>query len=166
MIAIGIDPGSQGGVAFLDTDTGQAHGEIVDTKDVRELADLIRQRLADEPDGQRVHVAIEKVQAMPGGGKRRMGASSAFTFGKAAMGAEAVAILLGLPWSYVRPQDWTALALDSRPKPKAQKDRKAAVLNAARDRWPGAGLKRQKDGAIGEALWMALFVARREYGTK
>lgn len=52
------------------------------------------------------HAYIEKVQAMPGGGERRMGASSAFSFGHSAGLVEGVITGAGIPLTLVSPPTW------------------------------------------------------------
>lgn len=156
MIYVGVDPGSTGACAFLDGH--EAWGDLVDTRDAHALADLLRP-LRERLPG--VLVAVEKVQAMPGGGKRRMGATSAFSFGYSAGTIEGVCVALGLPTTLVAPQRWVPIALANRARPAEQKARKEAIRAAARSRWPAVGLSRVKDGALADALWIAE-AARRE----
>lgn len=53
-----------------------------------------------------IHACIEKVQAMPGGGKRKMGATGAFTFGHAAGFVEGLIAGAGIPYTLTTPQAW------------------------------------------------------------
>ena len=151
---IGIDPGKTGAVAFLRGSEGW--GEIVDTGDGYAVAELIRSQLREHAS---VHAAIEKVSAFPG-----QGVSSSFNFGASWGVARGVCAALQIPVTLVTPQRWNKLAFQGRNKPSGKPERKAAVLQIARERWPRASLKRVKDGAIGEALFMALVAQRDEGG--
>ncbi len=152
--SVGIDPGATGAVAWLDGE-GVACGVLLDTGDPTALRDA----LAPLASGaRRVHVGVEKVSAWPG-----MGVVGAFRFGGAFVGPRVACAMLGLPVSLVLPQRWNDVAFEGRARPKEKADRKRAALAGARERWPSADLKRVKDGAIAEALWIALYVARREF---
>ncbi len=150
MIYVGIDPGATGAISFL-APVDAAWGERLDTKDGRALFDALQ---AAKVEHGSVHVAVEKVHSMP-----RQGVASSFKFGMAYGAACAVVQALGFPLHLVTPQAWYKLALDQRTKPKAPREKKAAVLASAQDRWPGARLGKG-DGAIAEALWMAEWLRR------
>ena len=157
MIALGCDPGKTGGIARIDTITGEIRAQLLDTSSAPEVADTLRSFMADTVAGARIICGVEKVHSMP-----KQGVSSSFAFGRSLGIVEGALSALGLPWVYVRPQEWRKLALADRPKPKGAKEGKKAVLEAARARWPDAPLKRVKDSGVADALFIALCVARRE----
>ena len=164
MIVCGIDPGKTGAIAFLDTATGQGWGELVDTMDGASMwAPLTAHDIRA--------VGVEKVSSSP-----QMGVASSFKFGMAYGSALSVVACLGLPLIHVSPRQWQALAFKNQPRPKSgkgvgksgqyatQKARKMAVLKAARERWPMASLDRVKDGALADALFIALATAKEVGG--
>ena len=123
MIVAGADPGADGAVAFLDAETCRvialvdmpmSAGELR----VRELAVDLLAAL----DGRRCgHLWVEKQQPFAGGGKRTMGATSAFALGQRYMAVCAIAACHGWPYEVVSPRVWKrhfniaadkALALD------------------------------------------------------
>lgn len=101
---MGIDPGLSGACAFYFTDHPlhvSVHdmpvvGGIVEGASLKLMLEKIR------PD----HAFIEQVNAMPGGGKRRMGATSAFNFGRSCGIPLGVIQGMGIPHTFVRPQEW------------------------------------------------------------
>lgn len=102
-----IDPGASGAVAILSRD-GRilAHCPMPTIKsgkttrvNAAALAGFLR-----ECDVTACY--LERVGAMPGGGERRMGASSAFNFGHSAGVVEGVIAALGIPLHLVAPQVW------------------------------------------------------------
>lgn len=151
--AVGIDPGASGAVAWIDQ-CGQTFGLVLDTGDPTAVLDVLRPLVARMPN---VHVGIEKVSAWPGAG-----VSGMFRFGGAFAVPQALCVALGLPFSLVLPGAWNDAAFEARTRPTDKAERKRAALRAARERWPGAPLSRAKDGAVAEALWIALVVARRQ----
>jgi len=95
-------------------------------------------------------VVVESVHSFSG-----QGVASTFKFGTAFGGAIALAERLRCPWHLVTPQAWKkALKLDSD---------KTKSLVMARELWPDAPLKRQKDNGRAEALLMAYWL-RNENG--
>ena len=79
----------------------------------------------------------------------KQGVSSTFKFGMAFGAALALAERLGTTVHMVTPQQWKkTLKLDSD---------KSKSLAMARDLWPNAPLKRQKDNGRAEALLMAYY---------
>jgi crossover junction endodeoxyribonuclease RuvC len=52
------------------------------------------------------HAYLEQVGAMPGGGERKSGASSMFTFGHAAGVVEGILQGMAIPYTLVTPQAW------------------------------------------------------------
>lgn len=162
MICIGIDPGAAGAVAFLNTRTREAWGEVVDTKngpDLVELLDKYEFGRSDD-DGEVAHAAVEKVHSSP-----QMGVKSAFSFGESLGVIRGVLAALHIPYRMVMPGDWYKVALHGRARPKKPAEKKKAVLAAAREQFPGARLDRVKDGAVGEALFMARWLEKELHGS-
>ena len=149
-----IDPGAAGAVAFLDVQTGEAFGDVVDTSDGAALAELLR---AQAP---RI-VGIE----VPVGRPPKTGGFAQLTKQWRAIGcAEGVVLALGIPLVRIQPQQWQRAAFAGRAKPKSYAERKRLSLRLARERWPGARLDRIKDSGLADALWMALVVSRQQPG--
>lgn len=106
MIALGIDPGAHGALAFFNPDHG-----ILDIIDMPIVAvkrgaktknEISAQMLAAIVRARRVDRAIlEKVGAMPG-----QGVSSMFAFGRGVGTIEGVLAALHVPVDYVTPQTW------------------------------------------------------------
>lgn len=102
-----IDPGCTGAIAILGDD-----GDYLDHL----VMPIIKVGSSSRVNGAAVaaflsqhnpsHAYVEKVQAMPGGGKRKMGATSAFTFGHAAGLVEGVITGAGIPMTLVSPPAW------------------------------------------------------------
>lgn len=156
MILIGIDPGAMGAVGFLDTRTRRAWGEVVDTKDGHALRDLLdAYEFGSHDDGSKAQAVVERVHSSP-----QMGVKSAFSFGESFGVIRGVLCALNIPHTFVTPAAWYAVALAGRARPKKPAEKKKAVLAAAREQFPDARLDRVKDGAIGEALFMARWLER------
>jgi hypothetical protein len=154
VITAAIDPGVQGAVAFLDTATGQAWGETLDTGDATALAELLR---AQAP----ARVAVE----VPVGRPPQTGGYAQISRQWRAIGcAEGVVLALGLPLVRVQPREWQRAAFAGQAKPASYAERKRLSLRLARERWPGAHLARAKDSGLADALWIACAVARCEAG--
>ncbi len=115
MIYIGIDPGLNGAIAFLDTEKG--HLSVLDmpvlevkrnNKTKREvspvaLADILRAGIG--PFGPIPHSVLERVGAMPG-----QGVSSVFSFGRSVGIVEGILAALMIPVNIVTPQVWQKAA--------------------------------------------------------
>lgn len=152
MIVAAVDPGVAGAVAFLDTHTGRAWGEILDTTDGASLAEILR---AQEPGV----VGIE----VPVGRPPHTGGYAQISRQWRAIGcAEGSVLALGLPLVRVQPKAWQRLAFAGRTKPKTYAERKRHALRLARERWPGAHLDRVKDSGLADALWIAAAVAQAD----
>ena len=107
---LAVDPGASGGIAWLSPDNAMAW-KMPDTP--RDLWDLLYD-LAGKSD----RAVIERVQATPGGGNkdddgkntRKMGAKSAFAFGRSfgelRMVLTACSALRGVPYEEVAPGVW------------------------------------------------------------
>jgi hypothetical protein len=154
MLVAAIDPGVQGGIAFLNMKTGEAFGETIDTTDAPALADLLR---AHAPRTVGVEVPI--------GRPPKTGGYAQLTRQWRSVGcAEGVVMALGLPLVRIQPQQWQRLAFAGHAKPKTYAERKRLSLRLARERWPGARMDRAKDSGLADALWMALAVSRQQPG--
>lgn len=151
---LAIDPGLTGAIAFYHPsapdlvavdDMPVAGGEV----DALTLAAQIRMMAPDLG-------LVERVNAMPGGGKRKMGATSAFNFGCSYAIARTVVSLCGVPLHLVQPAAWKrAYALGGGPESK-----EAARALALR-LFPGSAgrFARKKDAGRAEAALMAKFAA-------
>lgn len=150
MIVAAIDPGAEGGLAFLDTRTGNAWAEPTDTCDGVALAELLR---AQAPG----IVAVE----VPVGRPPHTGGYAQISAQWRSVGcAEGVVMALGLPLVRIQPKVWQRVAFAGRAKPASYTERKRLSLRLARERWPGARLDRAKDSGLADALWVAFVVSR------
>lgn len=107
---LGIDPGCTGALVVM-TDGGNyvAHLDMptvkVGTKsrvNGAAVAAFIRETIGEF----NAHAYLEQVGAMPGGGERKSGASSMFTFGHAAGVVEGILQGMAIPYTLVTPQAW------------------------------------------------------------
>lgn len=150
MLYLGIDPGFSGAWGLIDH-----HGQYRACGDMHHtdkylLTQFVFEEIVDALHGDDHEVVVETVHSMP-----KQGVASSFKFGVAYGGAVALAERLNSAWHMVTPQVWKrALKLDSD---------KQKSLALARQLWPEAPLKRQKDNGRAEALLMAYWL-RKEYG--
>ena len=91
---IGIDPGVNGGIAWI-TDGKPCVEKMPDT--LQDLWELLRD-IANEGD---CHAYLEQVHSSP-----QMGVVSAFTFGNGFGHLEMALTAAGIPFTRVRPQVW------------------------------------------------------------
>lgn len=98
MIAVGIDPGKSGGVAFIYTDS---KGDVVAHSYVYDDMVFIDKMRDIKDMSTRVSVCVEKVNAMP-----KQGVVSVFTFGKSLGFIEGVLKAFNLPYQLVPPTKW------------------------------------------------------------
>jgi hypothetical protein len=107
MIIAGCDPGAEGAVAFLDTESGRIL-HIVDmpmSKTELRVRDLAMDLVA-ALDGRRCgHLWIERQAPFAGAG-RTIGATSAFALGQRYMAVKAIAACYGWPVEIVTPAKW------------------------------------------------------------
>lgn len=107
MAIVAIDPGTTGALAVLDEQGGYVAHLIMPTIKVgssnRVNGAAVAAFLAEHAV---THAYLERVQAMPGGGERKMGAASAFTFGHAAGLVEGIVSGAGIPLTLVAPAAW------------------------------------------------------------
>jgi len=115
MIYIGIDPGLNGAIAFLDMEIGHLSVLDMPTFEVKRNNKLKREvspqglanifDLTDGPAWNIREVVLERVGAMPG-----QGVSSVFSFGRSVGVIEGVLAARGLSVSIVTPQAWQKAA--------------------------------------------------------
>lgn len=98
---IGVDPGANGGIAWI-TDGKACVEKMPDT--LQDLWDLIRD-ITNHPrsslDGRKYKAYIEQVSSSP-----QMGVVSAFSFGRGYGNLEMALTAAGIPFERVRPQVW------------------------------------------------------------
>lgn len=131
MNILAIDPGAAGSLClFGDKGVAQVSKMPKGEDEVAHLVSVLSQQCD--------RAIIERVHAMPGGGDRKMGATSAFSFGRGYGFLRACLVNCNmfrgpLPWEDVAPQTWQAgLGLGKCSGP----DRKRALRNLARQRFP------------------------------
>lgn len=156
MIYLGIDPGTNGGVAVV-CDVGG--GLAVETHPMPEqpgdLVELLRSY------GTIAYAVCEKVGPNRGTGDRRQGASSMFTFGRGFGRIEASLVACGVPHEFYPPQVWQA-AMGVRRTDKAESDtaKKNRHKAAAGRLFPGVKITH----AVADALLICEFARRTHRG--
>lgn len=148
---VGIDPGIQGGIAFLsedlkdiavyDTPTITAAATGKNSVDVRALLRIMRERYTMVS-----HAYIEQVSARPG-----QGVTSMFNFGMTYGSTLAVLVAMGIPYTLVTPGRWKK-ALNVPAAKDGSIARANQLLPQHAERWP---LKKH-DGRA-EAALLALY---------
>jgi hypothetical protein len=100
-IIIGIDPGTNGGIAWITSDGKACAEKMPDT--LQDLWELIESIGFDIPDytPYQIKAYIEQVSSSP-----QMGVVSAFTFGRGYGNIEMALTAAGIPFERVRPQVW------------------------------------------------------------
>lgn len=99
MNVIGIDPGANGGIAWI-TDGKPCVEKMPDTlQDLWELLENIA--INSQLDNLKIHAYIEQVHSSP-----QMGVKSAFTFGNGFGHLEMALTAAGIPFTRIRPQVW------------------------------------------------------------
>jgi crossover junction endodeoxyribonuclease RuvC len=159
MIHIGIDVGVTGAIAALQ------NGVYLDLQDLPIntsgkakwvqggglLQILHDMRGVPQP----TMVTVEATHAMPGNGS-----VAAHSQGMTLGSVLAVLDIAGMAYELVQPAVWKReLGLNGKGLTDTQ--RKAAALNMARQRFPGAPLERQKDHNRAEAILIAHYAQRR-----
>jgi Holliday junction resolvasome RuvABC endonuclease subunit len=101
MTTIGIDPGKNGGIAWI-TDGKACVEKMPDTlQDLWELVQDIQRANVIWPDKAPCRAYIEQVASSP-----QMGVKSAFSFGQGFGHLEMALTAAGIPFERVRPQVW------------------------------------------------------------
>ena len=99
MTIIGLDPGSNGGIAWI-TDGKPCAEKMPDTlQDLWEL--IVSISLDADIGGTGIHAYLEQVYSSP-----QQGVKSAFTFGNGFGHLEMALTAAGIPFTRVRPQIW------------------------------------------------------------
>lgn len=101
-ITIGVDPGANGAIAWIDERGKSCVERMPDT--LQDLWELIRD-ITNFPrsaiDGRKYKAYIEQVSSSP-----QMGVVSAFSFGRGYGNLEMALTAAGIPFERVRPQVW------------------------------------------------------------
>lgn len=150
---VGIDPGITGAlcrlsdkILFVDTPLLQIKSgkSIKHVMDAHRAAAILKELRPD-------YVIIEKVQAMPGGGERSMGATSAFSFGKGVGIWLGILAALQIPYEEVHPITWKKKLMGG-----MNKEKDASRLRAMQI-YPGTAddLKLKKHHGRADALLLA-----------
>jgi len=101
-ITIGIDPGANGAIAWIDERGKSCVEKMPDTlKDLWELICDITNFPRSAIDGRKYKAYIEQVSSSP-----QMGVVSAFSFGRGYGNLEMALTAAGIPFERVRPQVW------------------------------------------------------------
>jgi hypothetical protein len=101
-ITIGIDPGANGAIAWIDERGESCVEKMPDTlQDLWELICDITNFPRSAIDGRKYKAYIEQVSSSP-----QMGVVSAFSFGRGYGNLEMALTAAGIPFERVRPQVW------------------------------------------------------------
>jgi hypothetical protein len=101
-ITIGVDPGANGAIAWIDERGKSCVEKMPDTlQDLWELICDITNFPRSAIDGRRYKAYIEQVSSSP-----QMGVVSAFSFGRGYGNLEMALTAAGIPFERVRPQVW------------------------------------------------------------
>lgn len=161
---VGIDPGLDGGIAWIGDRLGVAGAMAAPTVESRTSRRREFDRDAMVAILGRFHgetlVAIEKVNAAPMHG-RRQGTGSMFSFGKGYGLWLGILQVMAIPFVEVDPRKWKKAVLSGTAKDKA------AAIRWAQTVHPGVNLKatprsRKPDSGIADALCLAEY-ARQQY---
>jgi crossover junction endodeoxyribonuclease RuvC len=150
---LGIDPGASGALVVLDLAGHYVDHLIMPTTkigkanrvDGRKVAMFLREYPAIR------YAFIERVHAIPRGGKVKMGASTSFAFGHSAGKVECAVEVLGIPFTLVFPPNWKKHA------GLIGKDKDASRL-LAKQLYPDLRVLDQK--GKGQAVADAILIAR------
>lgn len=136
MIYIGLDPGSTGAMAAVNSKGELLEWDRFPTAKVGKKKMLyipgvvtwIEERCASSFHGD-LRVTIEKVHAMPG-----QGVTSMFSFGRSFGILEGIVTAQHLPIQYAAPQAWQKVMLAGKPRGKGAT--KTSAVAAALELWP------------------------------
>lgn len=150
----GLDVGANGAFAVL-ADAPQVG--TLDTGDIGAMTDALRSLKVAHPG---LFVAVEKVGPFP-----KMGVVGAWRFSGAFHVPQAACAALSIPYRLVAPKSWQegmGLPRGTRENRAAQKDRKAAIVAAARARWPSVEWPTNQVGrsAVADALFLAHYASQ------
>lgn len=153
-LIIGIDPGLDGAIAFLQSD-GQS--EVIDTPTITvqktkgkkreyDLAEMVRMIGRHISPGRSITVGLEHVHAMPG-----QGVTSMWSMGYGSGAWEGIIAALGLPLTRISPQKWQKVMLNG------MKGKEGSRLRAIQ-LFPEINLSRKKDHGKADALLIAAYL--------
>lgn len=160
-VYVGVDPGFNGGIAFIGPDEMAVHPMPVTDGAKREYLEgelmmlIFSARELGGP-GCKIAVAVEKQQAMP-----KQGVSSTFQTGEGYGLIRGICAGLGLPYVLMRPQEWrSSVGLP------AKADKAASVALAQRMFPEVAELLSGPRGGLRDGLAESLLIAeaRRRIG--
>ena len=101
-ITIGVDPGANGGIAWIDYNGRACVEKMPDSlQDLWELICDITSYPKSSIDGRKYKAYIEQVSSSP-----QMGVVSSFSFGRGYGNLEMALTAAGIPFERVRPQVW------------------------------------------------------------
>ena len=155
MIAIGIDPGLSGAIAFYDT--ASHHIEVHDMptlevmrsgKKKREISPAMVAHILSSQEQQIASACVERVGAMPG-----QGVTSVFSFGYSTGVVIGALAACGIPTTIVNPKVWQMAV-----KVRGGKD---GSRQRAMEIWPDQAdlFKRIKDDGRSDAALIAIYGA-------
>jgi hypothetical protein len=153
MLYIGIDPGKNGAIAFIDDNDDSSARSFSMPDGPRLIADL----LINISSGSDCMAAIEKVHSMPSQGVR-----SVFTFGEHFGIVQGILATLFIPMERPSPKTWQSVIVS----PPTNGDRKLVSLDYARRMFPHVDLKRKKDHDRAEALLIAMWLRSHRKGER
>jgi len=164
-IFVGIDVGITGAVAVLNPETNDVRfydnpvlevmvgKKFKNVPDSHQMAVILEDIAADAEGNENLLVSIENVQAMPGGGERSMGATSAFSFGMGFGMWLGVLAALRLPHQRIHPAMWKSRCM------KGFGKEKDASRQVAMQHYPRAAkdLNLKKHHGRADALMLARY---------
>jgi crossover junction endodeoxyribonuclease RuvC len=168
MIYLGIDPGINGAIATTRNQHAAVYridGCLVDA------VQLLRDIKADaDTEGEPIFATLELVNAMPSSDQKgdstntgeqkkrvRMGATSAFNFGKTCGILEGALMTLGIPYQKKTPSTWKTKVFNGLHRGLSQKNQKTLARDTARQLYPTLADKFRlvKDSDLAEAILIA-----------
>ena len=151
---VGVDPGKSGWIAVINED-----GEYLSDSKMPLLDNELAVGVMETYCLNARCVALEQVQAMPGGGVRRPGIVSTFNFGKIFGEALACIKMCNVSILRPRPQEWQKLIYGGRKKGQDPKEVSRAV---ASERYPHIADRFQTKVSAGlaDALHLAEYARR------
>lgn len=154
MIYIGIDPGKDGGIAWIHPGGfAEAHRMPPTERDAADLLGLLSARKS--------RAALEKVGPMRGPDGRKQGVASAFTFGCGYGFLRGCLTCMEIPFDNVLPIQWQGEFGLARKKYAKPSDKKNAHKQMAQQIFPSIHITH----ALADALLIAEYLRRRESHT-
>lgn len=149
MNVVAIDPGKMGAIAvrYLDGRVSVSPLKDSETDIIHQVRSAVS---AATYNGASARCVIERVHAMPGGGQRKMGAVSAFNFGRSYGFLRACLLHHNIPFYEVSAQKWqSGLGIGKISGP----ERKRALKAIAQQRFPTANVTLRTCDAALIAEW-------------